>query len=837
MGGRCAVGVAVVVWCGLLWGRPLGAVPNAACVILALTLAWLASRAPARVGTVLILMALALAGMARGGAGRLALEHGARSLASASLPRWIRARVAEHPLREGGEPLAIVRLIGSSASLEAGTRVRLRLPAGCQAEWGDTVTAFAVLERPPARSNPGGFSPRDAAASAGLAVQGRALAARVAPARGPHAWPRATAVRWRRAVEHVLARGLSDESRELVMPLVVGDRSALPPGMGADLRASGLTHLLALSGLHVVWLAGISRGVAAALGSGVRGRALAGAACALFYALVAGPLPSLMRAVMTEWASALARLAGRAIDPVQALALSALVLLVLAPGWAGDLGFQLSCAATLGLVTAGPWLTARAARTARLRWLLSPFVPTLAAQLMALPLLLGCFHALPWTSLGSNLAAVPVCGALLAAAWLGVALECALPGAGAPFLAACETLAAALRWIAGTAGRVPGALMATGSEPGVAMLSAAGAALLALALAGPRSLAASARPMSRERLSAMMLGALASLLALTLAVSAPALRPSPGRWWMVCLDVGQGDALALGFPDGWWLVDAGPRTPRFDAGESTVMPFLRWAGVRRLERLVLTHDDGDHTGGASAVLRGTRVAAIVTPAPLPGVPGPGDRFAAARVPVLRRVRGDTLRHAPAVIVHWPPAADDVEALADDMEALADDMEALHAMPLATDNAASLVLEIAGEGARTLLAADLDSTREELLDVTAPLAVLKVAHHGSGSSSGARFLERARPGLAVISCGRRNAFGHPDPGALARLATVGATIARTDREGAVWLELSTHGARRVDWRGREPRGDAHRADGNTTPGASHASAPTIGHAFARSGPCW
>jgi len=814
MGGRCAVGVAVVVWCGLASGRAFELLPIAACLILALGLAWLASRAPLRVGTVLVLMALTLAGMARGGAERLALEHGVDPLDSPSAPRWIRARVAEHPLREGEEPQAIVTLIEPGH----GKRARLRLPAGCEAEWGDTLSAFAILERPPGRSNPGGFSAREVAASAGIALQGRALAARAIPARGAHAWPRATAVRWRRAVEQTLARGLTPESRQLVTPLVVGDRTALPPALGADLRASGLTHLLALSGLHVVWLAGISRGVVAALGSGVRGRTLAGAACALFYALVAGPLPSLMRAVVTEWAAALARLAGRALDPVQALALSALSLLVLAPGWAFDLGFQLSCAATLGLVTAGPWLTARAA-PGRLRALLAPFVPTLAAQLMALPLLVGRFHALPWTSLASNLAAVPVCGALLAAAWLGVAAEATLPGTGAPFLAACETLAAALRWIAGTAGGIPNALMATGSEPGVATLSAAGAALLALTLPEPRALDARIRPMSRARFLGLWLGALASLLALALAASAPALRPPPGRWWMVVLDVGQGDAIALGFRDGWWLVDAGPRTPRFDAGERTVLPFLRWAGVRRLERLVLTHDDGDHTGGAHAVLRGMRVGAIVTPFALPGVPGPGARFAATRVPMLRSGRGDTLRAAPTVVVRWPPAAAD--------------MEADHALPLVSDNGASLALEIAGEGGRTLLAADLDSAGEARLGGSGPLATLKVAHHGSGSSSGAAFLQRARPGLAVISCGRRNAFGHPNAGALARLAAAGAAIARTDREGAVWLELAADGTRRVDWRNGEPHRGRSRADPTVVPGASSARA----RAFAREGPRW
>ena len=87
MGGRCAVGVAVVVWCGLACGRAFGLLPVAACLILALALAWLASRAPVRVGTVLVMMALTLAGMARSGAGRLALEHGVDSLDSPAVPR------------------------------------------------------------------------------------------------------------------------------------------------------------------------------------------------------------------------------------------------------------------------------------------------------------------------------------------------------------------------------------------------------------------------------------------------------------------------------------------------------------------------------------------------------------------------------------------------------------------------------------------------------------------------------------------------------------------------------------------------------------------------------
>src|SRR5439155_17998502 len=114
----------------------------------------------------------------------------------------------------------------------------------------------------------------------------------------------------------------------------------------------------------------------------------------------AGPLPSLMRAVVTELAGAAARVSGRALDGLQALALSALSLLVCEPAWAGDLGFQLSCAASLGLVAVGPPLVAASGRWRR--WS-APLAPTVAAQVVALPLLLDRFHALPWTSLVSYL--------------------------------------------------------------------------------------------------------------------------------------------------------------------------------------------------------------------------------------------------------------------------------------------------------------------------------------------------------------------------------------------------------------------------------------------------
>src|SRR5439155_22333620 len=114
-----------------------------------------------------------------------------------------------------------------------------------------------------------------------------------------------------------------------------------------------------------------------------------------------------------------------------------------------------------------------------------------------------------------------------------------------------------------------------------------------------------------------------------------------------------------------------------------------WAAVRRLAGLVLTHDDGDHTGGARAVLRGAGVARVWAAPPFPGVPGPGARFCASFI-----ARGDTLARAPRIVARWPPRAGHPAA------------QGIHA-----DNAAGLVLEAGEERGRVLLAADVDSRVE------------------------------------------------------------------------------------------------------------------------------
>lgn len=782
MSARHAVAFFVAFALGLAIGmRGAHGAEGAAAAKLALACACvtgvLAAIARPRTGAALALLCACAVGAARGGAHAARFAAMVAATPSAEVVDRFDAVFVEPPRRESGEGVGIVR-VAASRVLPLGCRVRLRLPPGAAPEWGDTVRVLARLERFEGRRVPGGFDPREAAAAGRVALHGRAFTCRVRRARGFAHAPLALAMKLRRGMEGAIAATLSPAARELAAPLLFGDRSAMSPETDARLRGSGLVHLLALSGLHVAWLAAVARGLCAWAGGGIAARAWAGAACALLYALLAGPIPSLWRTVAGETLGALARLTQRAGDPVQALAMGAATLLAWEPGWAGDLGFQLSVAATLGLVTLSRPLAAPFAGWPRVHSIVQPLATTFAAQLVALPLLLARFHALPWTGLLSNLAAVPLSELLLAAAWLGGVLEAMAPGLGWPWLSACEPLARGIHAVAHLSASWPHALLASGSDPAPVWLAAAGAALLAIALPEPRTIDGRIRRRTVAPVAAAA-GGLLCACALTAVLAARPLAPPPGTWWLVAIDVGQGDALALCGRDGWWLVDAGPRSAHWDAGEGSVLPFLRWAGVRELRALVLTHDDGDHTGGGRAVLRGTRVESVFASAPRPGVAGPARKFGARTLG-----RGDTLRLSPGARVLWPPRPD----------------EPGEVVARRGDNAAALVLE-AGEGrARALLMADADSVVEAAIPVVPGVAVLKAGHHGSGSSSGAAFVARVLPARALVSAGRRNAYGHPHPFALVRLGSRGAAIDRTDRTGTVWYALDERGSRRLDWRG-------------------------------------
>jgi competence protein ComEC len=260
----------------------------------------------------------------------------------------------------------------------------------------------------------------------------------------------------------------------------------------------------------------------------------------------------------------------------------------------------------------------------------------------------------------------------------------------------------------------------------------------------------------------------------------------PGFLRITMFDVGQGDATLLELPDtSRVLVDAGGAPfggGSFDVGSRVLAPALWARGVRTLDSLVITHGDPDHIGGAAAVIEDFAPAELWE-----GVPVFAHR---PLQDVLNRARAAGVQLALGQAGDgWTVSSTDASTR------LRARVRVLH--PPAPDwerqrvrNDDSIVLEIVYGDVAVLLPGDVgaDVERSILGQLTpARRRILKVAHHGSRTSTSQELLDSWRPEIAVISCGRGNPFGHPAPDVLRRLESIGARVYRTDRDGQITIE--------------------------------------------------
>ncbi|WP_329011087.1 ComEC/Rec2 family competence protein [Streptomyces sp. NBC_01601] len=576
---------------------------------------------------------------------------------------------------------------------------------------------------------------------------------------------------------------LSQDARALLPGLVVGDTSRITPELDDAFKATDLAHTLAVSGSNLTILlalligppgmAGLAerRGIAPFLGLSLRATALLAGALTLAFVIVCRPDPSVLRAAACGSVALLALATGRRRSLVPALATAALLLVLYDPWLSRSYGFVLSVLATGALLLLAPrWSEALLRRGVPAR-LAEALAAAAAAQAV-------CAPVVAVLSARVSLVAVP-CNLLVE---LAVAPATVLGFAALAAAPVSMPLAKLLAWCAGwpagwiatvarTGAAQPGAGVDwPGSWPGALLLAAV---TVILVLAGRRLLR-----------HPWWCGALALLLLLVVVRPAPLTRAvtgwPPPDWRFAMCDVGQGDATVLAAGAGAGVVvDAGPDPAPVDR-------CLRELGITRIPLVVLTHFHADHVGGLSGVLRGRSVGAIETT----GLAEPADqaesvrREAAARhIPLTTAAAGEERRAGPlAWRVLWPQA----DQVAPD-----------------GPNDASITLLVHTAGLRLLLLGDLEPpAQRELLRTprAADLArvdVLKVAHHGSAYQD-PDLIRLAAPRVALISCGTDNPYGHPAPSTLAALRSGGATVLRTDRDGALALTGTggPHGGMRV-----------------------------------------
>jgi competence protein ComEC len=546
---------------------------------------------------------------------------------------------------------------------------------------------------------------------------------------------------------------LPPEPGGLLPGLVVGDTSRLDPALADDFKATGMTHLVAVSGANLAVILAVVLLVCRWCRLPPWATALVCALAVVGFVILARPSPSVVRAAAMGAIGLVALATGRPRAAAPALAAAVAILVVVDPALAVDAGFALSVLATGGLVLLAPrWRDALLARRVPAGLAEALAVPA-AAQVACAPVIAGLSGTVSAVAVPANLLAAP---AVAPATLLGVGAAVVSPvwPSGAQLLAWLASWPA--RWlvlIAHTGARLPaGTLPWPGGVAGALLLAAVSAGLLLVL-----------RRRLPQRLVAVI--AVAAVLgAVPVRILAPGWPPTESV--VVACDVGQGDAIAL--PAGVGravLVDTGP-------DPVAVGGCLRDLGVRAVPLLVLTHFHADHIGGLVGVLAGWPVGAIVVPRS--GQPPP----AAAQVRAAAEARGVPLiAPDPGWTEAWPRLTVTVLGPVRALSGTRSD-----------PNNNSLILRANADGVSVLLAGDAEvEEQQELVTATDPALlradVLKVAHHGSAYQD-QEFLDLVRPRVALVSVGAGNDYGHPSEPVLARLAAAGARVLRTDRSGDV-----------------------------------------------------
>lgn len=600
----------------------------------------------------------------------------------------------------------------------------------------------------------------------------------------------------RRTIGTFFDEQLASTPAAVLRALIIGDKGRIDPEVRHDFQRVGAAHVLAISGLHVGtvaflayqiwwWLLGRSHYLLIAW-SVPKLAAVLTVPVMLVYAVLAGGNVSTWRAVTMACVFLGAILFDQKEEGIRSLALAALIICFLWPGAVFDASFQLSFAAVLGILLGLHRFRARQEPAGETemerRWvgrLVRPLrlfcMVSLSAMAGSLPLVAVHFHIMSFVGLLANLLIVPLLG-------IGVIV----PGLAAAALLYVNVWAAALLvklagwiiwamvWLVESLAAFPYAAtyVVTPTPFEVALFYGLCVTLIFFSLINP--------PALRKTVLACLLGAILV----------------DGGYWIAqryfrtdlrvtFLDVGQGDATVIEFPGSHVMViDGGGFLSRtFDSGEAILAPFLWQKKIGRVDTLVLTHPHLDHYGGLEFLARHFGVAAFWSN----GKQSKGSRSFAVLEETLKERNIET--HVLCRGGDVPePKIGGVR------------IQVLHPpcgrTGLDTNNA-SLVLRLSHDEVDILLTGDVETTAEDmLLSARKPLnsEILKVPHHGSGTSSSPRFLEAVSPDVAVASLGHLNRFDFPAPEVVERYERRGVEFLRTDAAGAVSITSDGRGYR-------------------------------------------
>ena len=602
--------------------------------------------------------------------------------------------------------------------------------------------------------NPGGTDELLWAASRKLSFEGDRI--RVVKASPPLP---SLATKLRSAIK----RDFPEEIQGLVAALLLGDRTDLAVEQREAMRALGLSHLFAISGFHFALMMFFLRGMVKRLGASPWFSNGVGLILLWMVGAVIGfPISALRALVLMSFifGGELTRLR---VDRINLLFAAVFVLLLVEPFSIYSLGFQLSVAATFSLLAFPRWLQAICfPRTPTIgSWL----APILAVQVGVLPLLMRGFGEMSLFVFFGNL--------LLAPLFVGVL--------GILFLWAVSTLLISGAWLAPLAVWLIHSWLAIVDFCAASFMTLIPVAKLSWwTVASYYLLLGFFYEASWGRIKISLMQGRRVIVALLFALVLGLLYPVPLRLWV--LDVGQGDAILLTARDQSILWDAGGSPfSDWEVGRNRVEPALDVLGIRQVDWGIVTHFDADHVEGMVELVKDHRVKRLVIGPHQPNNHWVDDlQLADSTIPIITLEKEWKLGRGNAVSIQ------------------------LDAPPLhKKENENSLLSRIQIGKTRILLTGDMEAVNERdwqrKMDLRAD--ILKVAHHGSNTSTTKEFLNAVNPEIGLISVGK-NTYGHPAPVVLQRLTDHNIEIYRTDQAGAIEVVFTKAGYRVIPF--RQPR---------------------------------
>lgn len=626
-----------------------------------------------------------------------------------------------------------------------------------QWRYGDVLSVEGIISRPLGQMNEKGFSYESYLRAHGIAATMYCEEEQIRVYQNEAGLP------WKvkTFVLGQIDRFVPGDAGALLKGIALGDKSSFTPEMKDIFARAGISHIVVVSGMHMSILMLFVMYVCKRFGLKKRARGVAAAAVVVFFMCMVGFTPSVLRAGITCIIAMLAILLRRKKDFLTTMATAAAVVAIINPYSLFDVSFQLSFAATLGIVyLANPIKK------------LIDFLPDMLAEIIAmsvaaniatLPIIVWFFSDVSTISVVTNVLVVPLLNILFIGTFFMAALGGIFPPLGSLMGYFLGGMAKMILYIAERLAALPYATVALPRPPMMFNVYYY-AALYAVWMLTER------RRVQEMKLLLCCTAALALSLCVLQYWTAETVR-------MEFINVGQGDSCMVRLPNRHHiLIDTGEKG---NGTTNNVVDYLKKRGIYTLDCIYISHADSDHSGGLEEILGSIKVKKIAVP----------------QLNIRSKDMEELIQMAirQGVPVELVSAGDSYKV--EDME-----IKALWPVPIsgnsnvANDNNLSMVLQITYQENTALFMGDLEEEAEEMLVHTEAVPVcdiLKVAHHGSKTGTGNTLLDKTNPQYSVVSVGK-NSYGHPASEVLERLKNHGSEILRTDVLGNIVFRFNRSG---------------------------------------------